>query len=287
MRVVIKPHLVAKDVYEICISKVRNRTLKESLHHISASIEAADRDYQEKSAEQKWFLIESSDGVGGVGGVVGKAEMEKVYTQRMVGQKAPGRTLYDQLKNAAPNGICPLCGQRAVSTLDHFLPKSDFPSLVVVPLNLIPACSDCNKAKLDKVPDRESEQILHPYYDDVAGEQWLFAEVKETTPGYIRFYTSAVDVYAEVLNERIKFHFIELGLGNLYMSNANSTVTEIQFRLNRLHEKGGKNSVKAYLEEEEESRRSNHINSWNTAAYQAMMNSDWFCDGGFNEFRSN
>ncbi|MFL0805565.1 MAG: hypothetical protein K6L81_17760 [Agarilytica sp.] len=284
MKVIVKPGLVAKDVYETCISKVRNRTLKENFHQISGSIEAADREYQDKSEEKKWFLIKSSDGVDGV---VGKAEMEKVYTQRMVGQKAPGRTLYDQLKNAAPNGICPLCGQRAVSTLDHFLPKADFPSLVVVPLNLIPACSDCNKAKLDKVPRRESEQTLHPYYDDVTREQWLFAEIKETTPGSIRFYTADIDVYDEVLNERVKFHFRELDLGCLYMSNANSTVTEIQFRLNRLHKKGGKNAVKAYLEEEEESRRDNHVNSWNTAAYQAMMCSDWFCDGGFNEFKSN
>lgn len=283
MKVIAKPDLVAKDVYETCISKVRNRALKEKLRQISCSIEVADREYQEKSEKQQWFLIESSDSVDCI---VSKAEMEKIYTQRMVGKKAPGRSLYDQLKNAAPNGTCPLCGQRSVSTLDHFLPKADFPSLVVVPLNLIPACSDCNKAKLDKVPYSESEQTLHPYFDDVTSEQWLFAEVKEESPGSIRFYTSDVDVYDEALNERIKFHFRELDLGSLYMSNANATVTEIQFRLNRLHEKGGKESVKAYLEEEEESRRNNHVNSWNTAAYQAMMNNDWFCDGGFNEFKS-
>ncbi|WP_317419808.1 MULTISPECIES: hypothetical protein [unclassified Morganella (in: enterobacteria)] len=284
MRVIDKPSLVAKEVYETCISKVRNKDLKEKLCKISSSIEVAAQEYQEKAEDKQWFLIESSDGVDGI---VNKSEMEKVYTQRMVGKNAPGRVLYNQLINAAPNGICPLCGQRTVSTLDHFLPKADFSSLVVVPLNLIPACSDCNKAKLDKVPDHESKQTLHPYYDDVTSEQWLFAEVKEESPGTIHFYTSDVDAYDDVLNERIKFHFRELALGNLYMSNANSTVTEIQFRLSRLHEKGGKNAVKAYLEEEEESRRNNHINSWNTAAYQAMMNSDWFCDGGFNEFKSN
>lgn len=283
MRAMVKPDLVVKDVYETCISKVKNILLKEKLLKISDSIVVAEQEYKEKSTKHKWFLIKSSDSVDGV---VSKAEMEKVYTQRMVGQKSPGRELYNKIKNSAPNGICPLCGQRAVSTLDHFLPKSDFPSLVVLPLNLIPACSDCNKAKLDKTPSQESEQTLHPYYDNVAHEQWLFAEVKETTPGYIRFYTSHVDVYDEVLNERIHFHFRALELGSLYMSNANSTVTEIQFRLNKLHKKGGKNEVRAYLEEEEESRRENHVNSWHTAAYQAMMNSDWFCDGGFNNFKN-
>ncbi|MCL2916040.1 HNH endonuclease [Shewanella corallii] len=282
MRVIAKPELDAKDVYELCISKVKNRDLKERFVQIAGSIAEAEQEYQEKAESKQWYLIESSDGVNGV---VNKAEMEKVYTQRMVGKKAPGRALYDQLKNAAPNGICPLCGQRVVETLDHFLPKADFSSLVVVPLNLIPACSDCNKSKLDKAPDQICKQTLHPYYDDVTGEQWLFAEVKEETPGTIRFYTSYVEAYGDVLNERIKFHFKELGLGSLYMSNANSTVTEIQFRLSKTHEKGGKIAVKAYLKEEEESRRNNHVNSWNTAAYQAMMNSEWFCDGGFNEFK--
>lgn len=282
MRTIVKPDLVAAIVYETCISKVRRKNLKDNLSQVLGSIEAADQEYQSRSAEKKWFLIQSSDDVGGL---VGKAEMEKVYTQRMVGRKSPGRALYDQLKNSAPNGMCPLCGQRSVSTLDHFLPKSDFPSLVVLPLNLVPACSDCNKAKLDKIPGRETEQTLHPYYDNVTQQQWLFAEVKETNPGCISFYTSYVDFYDEVLSERIKFHFRELDLASLYMSNANSTVTEIQFRLNRLYNKGGKNAVKDYLAEEEESRRENHVNSWNTAAYQAMMKSDWFCDGGFNKFK--
>lgn len=281
MRLIVKPNLAARAVYETCISRVRNKTLKEKFRQISGSIEAADQEYQEKSAEQKWFLIESSNGVG----VVDKDDMEKIYTQRMAGQNGPGRAIYDQLKNSAANGICPLCGQQTVSTLDHFLPKSDFPALVVLPLNLIPACSDCNKAKLDKIPDCESKQTLHPYYDNVKNEQWLFAEVTETSPGSIQFYTSYVDAYDEVLNERIKYHFRVFNLGSLYMSNANSTVTEIQFRLSKLHEKGGKSAVKYYLKEEEESRRDNHVNSWNTAAYQAMMNSDWFCDGGFNEFK--
>lgn len=281
MRVIAKPVLVAKDVYETCISKVRVKALKNNLLRISDSIEIADREYRDRSEEKRWFLIESSDSVDGID----KAEMEKVYAQRMVGKKSPGRMFYDQLKSAASNGICPLCGQRVVSTLDHFLPKADFPSLVVVPLNLIPACSDCNKAKLDKVPPCEGEQTLHPYYDDVTREQWLFAEVDEAAPGSIRFHTSHVEAYDITLNERIEFHFTVLGLGNLYMSNANSTVTEIQFRLHKLHEKGGKSAVKAYLEEEYESRRDNNVNSWNTAAYQAMMSSDWFCDGGFNGFK--
>ena len=77
--------------------------------------------------------------------------MVRVYDGRMAAQGSPGRTIYDAIKLASPNGLCPLCGQRVVATLDHYLPKSRYAALAVNPANLIPACSDCNKAKSDAV----------------------------------------------------------------------------------------------------------------------------------------
>lgn len=281
MRAIKKPEISAISVYKACISKIRNRTLREKYNQISSSIDAAEKEYQARSEEIKWFMIERGDSVDSV---LNKSEMEKLYSQRMVGQTAPGRSHYDKLKNGSPNGICPLCGQRSVSTLDHFLPKSNYPLLVVLPLNLIPACADCNKAKLNNFPDTEEKQVIHPYYDDVEKYQWLCATVKEDDPGAIKFYTANIKEYDEILNQRIKHHFAEFKLADLYRSNAYSTVSEIKYRLNKLFEKGGAEAVRIYLSEEELSRRKNYINSWQTAAYQAMMNSDWFCGGGFNNF---
>ena len=119
--------------------------------------------------------------------------MEKVYTDRMAKEKVPGRPVYDRLK--ASQDICPFCGQRVVSQLDHYLPKANFPVLSVVPYNLVPSCSDCNKSKLSDVPNSEEEQIFHPYYDDVTTEQWLFAEVVEGTEVTLCFYVEAPDAW--------------------------------------------------------------------------------------------
>lgn len=47
MRTLVKPDLVVKDVYETCISKVRNKALKMKLLEISYSIEAAELEYKE------------------------------------------------------------------------------------------------------------------------------------------------------------------------------------------------------------------------------------------------
>ena len=62
----------------------------------------------------------------------------------MVRKNGPGRATYDLLKLSAKGGFCPLCGQRNVSTLDHYLPKESYPDLSILPINLVRACSDCN-----------------------------------------------------------------------------------------------------------------------------------------------
>src|SRR5690606_34072146 len=106
-----------------------------------------------------------------VGRVVSAEEMCSLYA-RMSRPKAAGRRYYNLIRSAPLHGQCPLCGHRQVATLDHYLPKSEFPAFAVLPLNLIPACRDCNSAKLARVVLSANEQTLHPYYDDVDGEQW-------------------------------------------------------------------------------------------------------------------
>ena len=41
-----------------------------------------------------------------------------------------------------------MCHTSEVDTLDHYLPKSKYPSLSINPLNLIPICNKCNKTKV-------------------------------------------------------------------------------------------------------------------------------------------
>jgi hypothetical protein len=41
-------------------------------------------------------------------------------------------------------GRSPFCGVGHGSALDHNLPKTKFPQLLVVPLNLVPSCKNCN-----------------------------------------------------------------------------------------------------------------------------------------------
>ena len=78
-------------------------------------------------------------------------EMEKLYEQNFVASKV-GRRIYDSILNSVEDNICPYCSQRLIKTLDHYLPKSIYPYFSVTPINLVPACRDCNTCLLYTSP---------------------------------------------------------------------------------------------------------------------------------------
>ncbi|NBA12575.1 HNH endonuclease [Weissella confusa] len=63
--------------------------------------------------------------------------------------------------------MCSVCEQTIVSQLDHVLPRSIFPDLTLVPINLVPLCSICNENKLDKWGG-VNNPVYNQYIDDVS-----------------------------------------------------------------------------------------------------------------------
>lgn len=180
-----------------------------------------------------------------------------------------------------PQGRCPLCAHRIASTLDHHLPKAHHPALAVVPLNLVPACSDCNKCKLAYLATSSSEEPLHPYFDDIDGFTWLRAEVIEESPAAARFYVKEPSHWDETLSSRVRHHFKHLRLRQLYAAEAADELLNIRHQLEMLHGIGGMTVVRAEMKDRADSCRAARRNGWRTAAFAAFAKSDWFCDGGF------
>jgi len=276
---VVRPELDAGKTFETCIERVRNPATRRCLTAIRPNIEVAATDYVEKAKAGELHLIQQTDAVGTVPG----SEMVKTYDERMAKKGQPGRPIYDQIKLLPRGDRCPFCDHRNVSTLDHFLPKTRYPIFAVAPFNLVGACADCNRTKLDTAPTSAEDTVLHPYFDDVNDQQWLFARVVQTVPAAVTFHVIDVDKWDDVLNARIARQFNLLGLADLYSSQAARETTDIRRNLERHFEYGGAAVVRAELEYQWESRQQNRANSWQTATYEALAESDWFCDGGFSE----
>lgn len=275
-----KPELDPGNTFDTCISKVKNKDLKDRLVGVRQTIVDHSSDFDVRAAAAELHLIEQAVSVDGQ---VTKDEMVALYDGRFAGKKGPGRSIYSALQLLPKDGRCPYCDHRDVSTLDHVLPKTLFPSLAVTPSNLVGSCKDCNKAKLAVAPTNASDAILHPYFDDVSTATWLRAQVVEQSVCAVLFRVEVQETWSQPLNDRLKNQFKALGLARLYSQQAAREMSGIRKNLIRVYEAGagGANAVKRELEHQWDSRHEDFPNSWQAALYDALRKSAWFCDGGF------
>ncbi|SFO86702.1 HNH endonuclease [Hydrogenimonas thermophila] len=200
-------------------------------------------------------------------------DLKNLYT-KMVDNKEP-RKIYNKLISLAPLDRCPYCGIGQVSTLDHYLPKSKFPTFSVLPYNLVPSCKDCNTGKGQSFTTVKEEQTLHPYYDDFTKEQWLFAEVQKTSPVSVKFFVKAPNKWDDTDKKRLESHFKNYNLAKRFAIEASNELATIreEFKLFLMSEQDRKSELnKRFM-----TYNKRYINSWQTALYQALVNSDWYC----------
>lgn len=277
MRRLVPPQISAQHALTRCIESIRDNDLKGRLTQVMPTIVAGEETYDAHGQASTLYLIPGTDGVDRL---VTTAEMERVYKNTFV--KSVGtRELYGALKSAPENDICPLCSQRTVSQLDHHLPQSAHPALTVTPLNLVPACSECNKTKLATEAGHAGEQTFHPYFEDADDARWLFATVQKTYPAALIFYPEPPDHWDDVKAERIRWHFGTYKLAELYASHAAVELNDIKYGLQKMAERIPPEAISEHLQSVADSRAAAHVNSWRRATYEALAASEWFCSGGF------
>lgn len=272
----IAPSMSVGSVLATCIGNIEPEN-KAKFAAISSLLETAAKDFANLAAANSLYTIPQAQGVGGVT----NAQMTWLYDKKMAAQKSPGRPIYDQIKMAAQFGICPLCGRGVVYSLDHHLPKKKYPDLTIAPANLIPACQDCNKVKTQAAPQTASDETLHPYYDNVEGRIWLRARVIEVSPAALFFFADPPVEWPLTLRDRVRNHFRAFKLRSFYASVAAGLLTNIRGYLQTGPAQLGAEQVRQHLFSMAASSRINRLNTWEAAAYTAMGESDWYCNGGY------
>lgn len=278
MKTLPKPPFQARLVFEACTDSLQDKALAARLMSVSPTIEASEADYLSLGHSSQLYEIPESESIDGN---VSSKEMETLYKGTFSRKGSKTRRIYDQIRMAAPNDICPLCGQRVVSTLDHYLAKTKHPSLAVTPLNLVPACSDCNKLKLAYQPRSAAEQTFHPYFDNLGDDIWLVASIGETDPPSVEYSVSPPIHWDSIKKARLKLHFTVYELSELYCAQAAAELIDIRYGILKIRAHGGEEGVRMHLQAEAESRTYAAKNSWKAAMYRAMAESAWFCREGY------
>jgi hypothetical protein len=270
------PAASALEVFKVCVAALRDDDeLKARLGALVSQIELADSIY--RSAAIAGTLHTLDPDVMGLAGIL-KDDVANLYSRRFAALGSAGRDVYNAIRLSARNDVCPMCGQGTVVNLDHILPKSAYLAIALNPVNLVPICSDCNYVKGSKVA-----ALVHPYFDDVESNRWLFGNIVEGRPVRAKFSVVAPDGWTSDFEERVRSHFDLFKLSLCYARQAAVTFSGLSVQLGRVHERGGSEAVREQLAGLASSWKSWSQNCWQVALYDAMASRHWFCDGGFAE----
>lgn len=270
------PSRDARSAYLTCISRVRDPELRGALGSLTRSVGKASEIFERAVTDTQLHLLDRQDFTPANRQL--RDELINTYKSRMVDDGSPGRQIYNELRHTSR---CPLCGHRDVTTLDHHLPKSEYPLLSVNPKNLVPACGECNKIKANKFPTCSEDHTLHPYYDDIDSDRWLIAEVVEQIPVAVTFRVEPPAEWSSTLVARVRHHFATFKLAALYGSQAATELVAISYDMQTLFDVGGSIEIQNFVAQRAAGRAMRLPNHWATALYAALAVSPWYCEGGF------
>ena len=277
MRKIKRPEFPLAEIVELCAGSVRDAGLSARLLAARAHLSAGEADYIGKATRGELYAIP----VSGAAGDITQAEMSRLYNRTFVRANGPTRHIYDAIKLLAAGAICPLCNQRTVSTLDHHLSKQDYPDFAITPVNLVPACRDCNTDTLARESDSPQKQTFHPYFDYIEDATWLVASIEKTAPPVIKFAVSPPGAWDDNKRMKIEHHFETFRLGMLYSAHAAVELQNIYGELESIDKSGGANAMREELRQRFSSRAGVTSNNWQAAMYAALASSAWFCEGGY------
>lgn len=277
-----KPNINLSDVYSSCIgglvdqnSILRLTSATDSINRLSIAYDIHARIHElYKLPHSRWG---NEDDL--VFDQVTKRDMTNLYSLSFAKAGKPARNYYDEIMLSAPLGKCPYCGFGHVSTLDHFLSKARYPAFSVLPINLIPSCSDCNHGKASSLVTQEN-QISHPYYEleHIENDSWLFASVSMTSPVTVEFYAEFPESWPPDLVSRVENYFRDFKLASRFAVESASELVSLSDYLNILAEK---NMVGIYLRGVADAERARERNTWKAALYDALAISPWYAEGGW------
>lgn len=253
----------SEDIFECCVESYTDIEKKKRLLACKNLVEADSTNYQKLVPSQidKFSISELPENVS-------STEMKKVYDEKFARDGSVGRAYYNAIMAQVERGICPICGVRIASTLDHYLPKAKAPTLSVTPSNLIPACRDCNMdKKTDMILDPNATPV-HLYYDRLPEGPWLHVRIGDNFE--IIYYVLCPEGWEESLRGRVEGHLDIYHLYELYSSHAATEVEDKKRMWKKLISLGMEQDVLDDICEMRSSAEVNDLNSWKSALYRGL-----------------
>ncbi|MBI1416594.1 MAG: hypothetical protein GC146_05155 [Limimaricola sp.] len=185
---------------------------------------------------------------------------------------------------------CPFCGISESSTLDHYLPKEQYPEFSIFPKNLVPSCAVCNTRKRDRIMDEGTNvrMFLHPCCDVIPDTAFLAVHTRMEADALILSYrlTRPAGMALQTF-QHLRSHFNELDLADRYRRMGLEHLGGQYPALCRAYgpgEDAGRVAEKL-IEGAEDFEEVSGPNYWVAKLYRSLAGNEDFCDGGFESVR--
>ncbi len=213
-------HVKFDDVYRSCVVGRRNRDFTQVEKDQGEYLRACHKIYKIHAIYGLLYEFKDISKTAGFD----SSELLRLYNERLSKKRTQPRKYYDELLRRSPNKKCLLCHIGEASTLDHFLPKEDFPSLSISYNNLIPACDYCNRMKSKYFSLSKENQLIHPLFDQFYNYNWLtavYSEMDNVIYFQINYEKNTVEY------KRVLFHVKKFGILDTFSAKAISLVKEL------------------------------------------------------------
>jgi hypothetical protein len=149
--------------------------------------------------------------------------------------KKYGLNWIKKLRDNHELAYCPMCGSATVKTLEHYLPKANYPEFYIFSLNLIPSCSTCNQKRSNNANAPGSPiPLLHPYFDsDILDRGFLFTEITPPyeAPMFLPIFDNAQ--ITGITRDRVQRHITKSVDRNAFHAWSKNQWTEWKTKANR------------------------------------------------------
>lgn len=123
---------------------------------------------------------------------------------------------------------CQYCTISEVSSLDHIIPKTEFPEFSVNPKNLLPACTICNSKKSVNWRESDKPVFLNLYTDRLPRDQYLFVDLDFSNNTILPTFNliNKNNIPQDFFN-LLESHYSKLDLLNRFARNSNDIITNL------------------------------------------------------------
>lgn len=268
------PTIDAESVYESVKNRktIRNRKI---LENIKTEVFERYKEYKKTSNELEKIsdtIISSPEDREVMKGCYTRSDSSYLETQ-VIEKTITNQSIQDQNK-------CPYCRINKPNTIDHYLPKNQYPEYSILPINLIPCCGECNSLKGENWINDGVRIFINFYFDKIPKCKFLKAEltfnilnIKDTTN--VKFIFDENSIENEYIKKILKSHYQKLNLLNIYSQYVNEEISNLYDSINDEDIESADDIYKSVKRELKMLEKNYGLNYWKAVLYRAVMDSDY------------